>query len=89
MHFRNESCGPVKSKQNFLATMCKGMFGEKGCRIPEKNSPAIKHAGGLVLWSRVGASDTGDMSLVEGRIDFNKYHTISKKVYKRMGPPTR
>lgn len=46
-----------------------GRFGEK--RVHEKNtSPTVQHGdGSILLWARVAARGTGNISLLEGRMD--------------------
>ena len=62
---------------------------KKGEEFHEQNTaPTVRHAGGsMMLWAWVAASGTGNISLVEGRMDLIKYqhilesnhHTICKK----------
>ena len=51
------------------------MFGEKGAEFHGKNtSPNVKHRGGsIMLWACVAAIGTGNISLVQERIDEIKY----------------
>lgn len=51
---------------------------KKGAEFHEKNtSPTVKHGGGsIMLWACVAASGTGNISLVEGRMNSIKYQQI-------------
>ena len=56
----------------------KFVWRKKAAEFHEKNtSPTVKHGGGsITLWACVTVSGTGNISLVEGRMDSIKYQQI-------------